>query len=166
MISTLLPGAKLRLSKHWDAVMPSNAPRNVQARIRRIAAENVEELVALWRKRMAHGEDLTTDADVDAALERAQQFDKVPRALEAKYDAAVDALILQLTNGRRFIVPREELKGLENATPAQLSEIEVYGGMSLAWPHLDVDHYLPYLFEKNEECAKLMHELQQEVARV
>ena len=111
---------------------------------------------------MAHGDDLTTEADIDRALERAKQFDKVPRALSAKYAPDADILILQLTNGRRFIVPREELEGLENATEAQLSEIEIYAGMSLAWPQLDVDHYLPYLLERNQEYAKLIQELQTE----
>ncbi len=111
---------------------------------------------------MAHGEDLTTEADIDRAMERSKQFDKVPRALTARYDADVDIVILQLTNGRRFIVPREELKGLENATEAQLSEIDIYAGLSLAWPQLDVDHYLPYLLERNQEYAKLLQDLQRE----
>jgi len=115
---------------------------------------------------MAHGDDLTTEADIDRALERSKQFDKVPRALTAKYDTGLDILILQLTNGRRFIVPREELEGLENATEAQLSEIEIFAGLSLAWPQLDVDHYLPYLLERNHEYATLMLELQRETVPV
>ena len=109
---------------------------------------------------MAQGDVLTTEADIDRALERSKQFDKIPRARTAKYDASVDALILQLTNGRRLIVPREELEGLESATEAQLSDIEIYAGLGLAWPQLDVDHYLPYLLERNSEYAKLMQELQ------
>ena len=111
---------------------------------------------------MAHGKDLTTEADIEQALRRSKQFDKVPRALTAKYDAGVDAIVLQLTNGRRFIVPREELKGLEGATEAQLSDIEIYAGLSLAWPRLDVDHYLPYLLETNLEYATLIRNLQVE----
>lgn len=111
---------------------------------------------------MELGNDLTTEADIDRAMERSKQFDRVPRAFSAKYDEGVDALVLQLSNGRRFMVPREELKGLERATVAQLSEIEIHAGLGLAWPQLDVDHYLPYLLETNAEYAKLMEELQQE----
>ncbi len=111
---------------------------------------------------MAHGEDLTTEADIDRAMERSKQFDKVPRVITAKYEPSLDILVLQLSNGRRFIVPREELKGLEDATEAQLSEIEIYAGLSLAWPQLDVDHYLPYLLEENSEYAAAMRELQRE----
>jgi hypothetical protein len=111
---------------------------------------------------MAHGDVLTTEADIDRALERAKVFDRVPRARTAYYNAEADVIVIRLTNGRRFIVPREELKGLANATVAQLSEIEIYAGLSLAWPQLDVDHYLPYLLEKDHEYAKLMQEVQSE----
>jgi hypothetical protein len=111
---------------------------------------------------MAHGRDLTTEADIDAALERAKQFDKVPRALSATYDAELDVIILKLNNNRRLIVPREDLVGLENATSAQLSEIEIYAGLSLAWPQLDVDHYLPYILENSFSYGTLMQELKQE----
>lgn len=111
---------------------------------------------------MAHGDVLTTEADIDRALARSIQFDKVPRAVSARYESGLDVFVLQLTNGRRFIVPREELKGLENATESQLSEIEIHGGLGLAWPQLDVDHYLPYLLETHHEYAKLMEELQRE----
>jgi hypothetical protein len=111
---------------------------------------------------MAHGRDLTTEADIDAAMERSKGFDQVPRARTAYYNAEADIVVIRLSNGRRFIVPREELKGLEHATVAQLSEIEIYAGLSLAWPQLDVDHYLPYLLEKNHEYAKLMQEVQSE----
>ena len=111
---------------------------------------------------MAHGRDLTTEADIDAALERSKQFDKVPRALSATYDPELDVIVLKLSNNRRLIVPREELVGLENATPTQLAEIDIYAGLSLAWPQLDVDHYLPYILENSYGYAKLMQELKQE----
>ena len=52
-ILDLLPGGMVGLADRWDAVMPSNAPRNTVAKIRRVAAKNVDELVALWEK--THG---------------------------------------------------------------------------------------------------------------
>ena len=106
---------------------------------------------------MAHGDDLTTQADIDAALERAKQFDHYPRILSAEYQPAVDAFLLRLDTKRRFFVPREDLEGLENATPAQLSEIEIYAGLSLAWPQLDVDHYLPYILQRRGGAEQWMH---------
>ncbi len=94
---------------------------------------------------MAHGEDLTTEADIDAAMERAKNFDNHPRVLSAVYNKQIDAVILGLNNGTRFIIPREELAGLETATEAQLSEIEINVGLYLYWPQIDVDHYFPHL---------------------
>jgi hypothetical protein len=90
----------------------------------------------------------TTDADIDIALERAKNFDSHPRVLSAVYNRETDAVILGLNNGTRFIIPREELEGLEGATEAQLSNIEIAAGLSLYWPRVDVDHYFPYLLSR------------------
>ncbi len=53
LILDLLGDGKIRLSSREDAVTPGNAKRNVQAKIRRVAKENVDELEALWEK--THG---------------------------------------------------------------------------------------------------------------
>jgi len=53
LIIELLEGGAIQLSKRKNAVQPANAPKNIQAKIRRVAAENVDELVALWEK--THG---------------------------------------------------------------------------------------------------------------
>ena len=90
---------------------------------------------------------MTTDAGIDAALERAKEFDKEPRVTAAEYNREVDVVVVHLTTGRRLVIPRKELQGLENASAAQFAEIEVFAGLSLAWPQLDVDHYLPHLLE-------------------
>ena len=92
---------------------------------------------------MVQGRVVTTDAGIDAALERAKEFDKEPRITAVEYNRDVDVVVVHLTTGRRLVIPREELQGLENATEGQLAEIEVFAGLSLAWPQLDVDHYLP-----------------------
>lgn len=91
--------------------------------------------------------DLTTEEEIDAALERAKARPREPNALAAEYNRALDVILIRLDDGRRLILPREELQGLEDATEAQLSHIEVHAGVDIAWPRLDVDHYLPYLLE-------------------
>ena len=53
VVFDLLPGGDIRLSERWDAITPSNAPRNVTAKIRRVAIANVAELMALWE--VTHG---------------------------------------------------------------------------------------------------------------
>jgi len=96
-----------------------------------------------------HPNDLTTDKEIDAALEAAKPYDDEPRAISAEYvGGKADVLVIRLSTSGRLTIPREELQGLENATEAQLSEIQLWGGgISLSWPQLDVDHYLPHLLE-------------------
>jgi hypothetical protein len=90
-----------------------------------------------------------SDEDIDAALEDAKSLPEEPRAVSVQYfGGATDAVVIRLSTGGRLMIPREELQGLENATEAQLSEIQIWGpGSSLSWPQLDVDHYLPHLLE-------------------
>jgi hypothetical protein len=86
-----------------------------------------------------------TDADIDAALEDAKDLPPEPAALSGEYVPALDLIILKIDDGSRLVIQRELLQGLENATPAQLAHIEIFGGNDIAWPDLDVDHYLPHL---------------------
>jgi hypothetical protein len=90
-----------------------------------------------------------TDEDIDRYLAEAADTPPRPVALSATYNRDFDMIILRLDTGRRLLIPREEMQGLENATEAQLSEIEIHGGVDIAWPQLDDDHYLPYLIEGN-----------------
>jgi Protein of unknown function (DUF2442) len=87
------------------------------------------------------------DKEIDAALEAAKDLPPRPIALSAEYNRDLDLVLLHIDNGRRLVIPREELQGLENATPEQLADIEIFAGVSIGWRQLDVDHYLPYLFE-------------------
>jgi hypothetical protein len=102
----------------------------------------------------------TTDEEVDAALERAQNAPELTRALTAEYKTDADVIVLHLDNGRRLIIPREDLQGLEGATPLQIAHIEIFGGLDVAWPDLDLDHYLPALTERKYGSEKWMQSLQ------
>ena len=53
LIIDLLGDGAIRQADRKNAVHSANAPKNIQAKIRRVAAENVDELVALWEK--THG---------------------------------------------------------------------------------------------------------------
>ncbi len=96
---------------------------------------------------MARGKDLTTEAEIDAAMERARNAPPLPHALSGEYKSELDAIVLHLDSGRRLLIPREELQGLESATQDQIAHIEIFGGLDIAWPDLDLDHYLPSLLE-------------------
>jgi hypothetical protein len=108
---------------------------------------------------MAHGRDLTTQADIDAALERAKSEPDTLTAVAAEYDKRLDLIVLRIDNGLRLVIPRENLQGLENATEAQISQIEIFGGLDIAWPQLDLDHYLPALMKGIYGSDKWMNSL-------
>ena len=104
---------------------------------------------------------VTTDTEIDAAIAqaRAQENDR-PRALEAHYEASNDKIVIRLASGVDVAIPRTSLQGLENATGAQVAEIELEGaGSGLHWPSLDVDHYIPGLLAGVFGTKRWMSEL-------
>jgi hypothetical protein len=114
---------------------------------------------------MAPGRDLTTDADIDAALERARLDTEPddPKALSAEYVRSLDLVLLKIDNGTRLAIPREQMQGLERATPKQLAHIEIFNGDDICWPDLDVDHYLPHLLEGKFASEKWKQARKQQV---
>lgn len=90
---------------------------------------------------------VTTEEDIDAAIERSSKVPDRPVAVSVEYNRGFDMVILRLDIGRRLLIPREEMEGLENATPEQLTHIEIFAGVDIAWPDLDADHYLPHLLK-------------------
>ena len=101
-------------------------------------------------------------AQIDAALEAAKELEGEPRVVAAEYlGGRADVIVLRLSTGGRLAIPREYLQGLEQATEAQLAEIQLWGGgISVSWPQLDVDHYLPHLLERRYGDARWMAALQ------
>jgi hypothetical protein len=53
LVLALLADGGVGLADRKDAISPGNAPRSIVARIQRVAAQNVDELWALWE--MMHG---------------------------------------------------------------------------------------------------------------
>lgn len=104
----------------------------------------------------------TTDAEIDAAIAEARMLPDRPMGVSAEYlGGTADVVVIRLNTGGRLAIPREYLQGLENATAAQLAEIEIHAGVDIAWPQLDVDHYLPSLLEHRYGNAKWMEGLRQ-----
>lgn len=88
----------------------------------------------------------TTDEEIDAALERAKEFDHFPEIVEAVYrpDPGLDFLMLRLGDGQRLLIPREMLGELTYATTEQVTDVIIGPlGMSVWWPQLDDGLYLP-----------------------
>ncbi len=104
--------------------------------------------MCLPKDRMAEHRVVTTKAEIDAALARARRHDSEPRARTVEHIPNLNLLIVALSNGRRLVLPIEDVQGLGTATPEQLQNYELLGGgTGISFPALDVDLYVPALIE-------------------
>lgn len=91
---------------------------------------------------------MTTDAEIEASLERAKMHDKDPVAESVEHVPGLSLLIVKLSNGRRLVIPIEDIQGLGTATHEQIRNYELFGrGTGISFPELDVDLYVPSLIE-------------------
>jgi len=104
--------------------------------------------------------DLTTEEDMRIALENARNAPAYISAISANYDRVLDVIVLHLDNGRRLVIPREDMQGLQDATEAQISDIQIFAGTDIAWPQLDLDHNLASLLEGRYGSEKWMLSLE------
>ena len=75
---------------------------------------------------------------------------KDPSAIvDARYDAARDALDLEFRSGGVITIPRRVVPGLAGASRSALDAVRVSpAGDALSWQSLDVDVYVPGLVER------------------
>jgi hypothetical protein len=104
---------------------------------------------------------VTTDAEIDAAIEAARQTEKFDRRVVRASDSRnMDSVVLVLENGVTHSIPRRLLQGLREARPEDLKEIELLGrGTGLYWPALDVAHLVSGLLAGVYGSARWMKEL-------
>jgi hypothetical protein len=71
-----------------------------------------------------------------------------PAAITAYYDRKSKNIIIKLSTGIGLFFSPKDAQGLEDASPMQLSEIEITpSGFGLHFPKLDADLYVPSLLE-------------------
>ena len=105
---------------------------------------------------------VTSDAEIDRAIEHAKSLQSEPRVTEVEYrpGPGLDLLILKLSDGRRHLIPREDLQGLRSATKEQIARVEILGkGTGLHWPELNVDFYVPGLLRRVYGTERWMAEI-------
>ena len=61
----------------------------------------------------------------------------VPAAV--RYEARTGRVVVDFTNGATLLVPARSLQGLEDASDAELAEVELLGETGLHWESRDVD---------------------------
>jgi hypothetical protein len=97
---------------------------------------------------MVKHEVVTTDAQIQAALEGAKRHDKDPVAQAVEHIPDLNLLLVKLSNGRRLVLPVEDLQDLDRATHQQIKNYKLLGlGTGIHFPELDVDLYVPALIE-------------------
>ncbi len=97
---------------------------------------------------MAEHKVITTNAEIETALERAKLLEDEPLARTVEHIQDLNLLLVGLSNGRRLVLPLEEVQGLGEATHLQLQHFELLGdGTGIRFPDLDVDLYVPALME-------------------
>jgi len=78
----------------------------------------------------------------------ARRLTTTPTVVTARYDPDTDRVVMSLSNGLEVSFPAHEAEGLETATPADLSHIEIDPpGFGLHFPTLDADLYVPALLQ-------------------
>ena len=83
--------------------------------------------------------DVTTDTDIDVALERAKPHDNDLHARTVQYVPFLKILIIGLSNGRRIALPIEDVPELQKATKKVLQNCELAGrGTAINFPDIDV----------------------------
>jgi hypothetical protein len=81
--------------------------------------------------------DPETEAQIDRALANARDPEDEDVALSAKFDAQNRMLVLELKTGQRLAIPQEDLQGVSDADPANLSDVEILGpGAVVHWESL------------------------------
>jgi hypothetical protein len=93
---------------------------------------------------------MPTDAEIEAALEEARNAPEEPLIVEATYrgEPGLEFLMLRLSDGRRLLIPREELDELKSATPEQATDLFIVPTVTgIWWPQLDDGLYLPDFLE-------------------
>ena len=86
---------------------------------------------------------------VELASKRGEQLRReFPHAVAARYDRASGKIVVELSSKLTLSFSPQDAQGLENATPAQLGEIELSpSGLGVHFPKLDADLYIPGLLE-------------------
>jgi hypothetical protein len=84
-----------------------------------------------------------------AASQKAKQMQAAtPRAIAARYDKRAGRIVIELSSRLHIAFAPQDAEGLEEATPAQLTPIEISpSGFGIYFPKLDADIYIPALLE-------------------
>jgi hypothetical protein len=88
-----------------------------------------------------------SDAEFEEATRRGRRLTAaVPAVVAARYNRRKREVQITFASRMVLLIPVEIVQDLAEAAPADLGEIEIEaGGLSLHWPRLDADLWVPAL---------------------
>ncbi len=91
---------------------------------------------------------ISTDEYAAATARMAELRANTPHVVAARYDRKAERVVLTLSSKLELMFSPKDAQGLEDATPAQLSTIEISpSGFGIHFPKIDADLYVPALLE-------------------
>jgi len=92
---------------------------------------------------------MVSRGSIELANKRGEQLQReFPRAVSARYDRANGKIVVNLSSKLTLSFSPQDAQGLENATPAQLEEVELSpSGFGVHFPKLDAHLYIPGMLE-------------------
>ena len=89
-----------------------------------------------------------TEREMEQAEQRMDALRQAGHAVSARYDRRRSRVVVALNTGVELTFPSQMAQGLAGASPDSLAEIQISGaGLSLHWPKLDADLYIPALMQ-------------------
>jgi hypothetical protein len=89
-----------------------------------------------------------TERELQRAEQRVDAAREGGHAVSARYDRRRSRVVVTLSTGVELAFPARLAEGLADASPENLSEIEISpAGLGLHWPRLDADLYVPALLQ-------------------
>ena len=89
-----------------------------------------------------------TEHEMEQAEKRMAALRGAGHAVSARYDRRRSRVVVALNTGVELAFPTRLAEGLADASPEHLADIEISpAGLSLHWPRLDADLYVPALLQ-------------------
>lgn len=103
----------------------------------------------------------------EATARGAEVIASSPAAEQVTYNPDSKRLVIELTNGVTALVPANLIQVLENASDAQISDVEILvGGLYLRWKSLDEDLFVPNLLQGIFGTQKWMNNLREHLSEI
>lgn len=97
---------------------------------------------------MAEPTEIVDDMQIAAARATGEASMRAPRAVAVRYLPSRDRVEIDLASGWSVQVPRSFSARLATASPQDCERVEIVdSGLSLHWPAIDEDWYVPAVIE-------------------